>query len=78
MHDSGQHDGDDEVDDDDGHDSDATFPEFRISENPSVPSGNPPEIRRTENFSAPESDWENLFSAPENAKLSNHDAKYYY
>ena len=29
---------------------------FRISENPSVPSGNPPEIRRTENFSGPESD----------------------
>ena len=29
---------------------------FRISENPSVPSGNPPEIRRTENFSGLESD----------------------
>ena len=41
--------------------SDATFPKFRISENPSVPSGNPPEIRQTENFSGPESDLENYY-----------------
>ena len=39
----------------DSYISDTTFPEFRISEKPSVPPGNPLEIRRTENFSGPES-----------------------